>query len=69
MIRVDLFQGDWIPDPDAARHEDDVPGHCFRHAQPGSRLHLRYLRLSRVLPPATGRGPQSTRWDELRRRI
>ncbi|KAF8644589.1 hypothetical protein HU200_066393 [Digitaria exilis] len=46
--RAGSGRGDWIPGPATAGHEDDVPCHRLRHAEPRPRLHLRHLRLSRV---------------------
>uniref|UniRef100_K4A250 WAT1-related protein n=1 Tax=Setaria italica TaxID=4555 RepID=K4A250_SETIT len=53
--RAGSGRGDRIPGPAAAGHEDDVPGHRLRHAQPHPRLHLHHLRLPRFLRAGTYR--------------
>ncbi|TVU39142.1 hypothetical protein EJB05_12547, partial [Eragrostis curvula] len=42
---------DRVPGADAARHEDDIPGHRLRHAQPRPGLHLPRRRLPRGQDP------------------
>jgi hypothetical protein len=42
------MQGDCVPSSDATRHEEDIPSHRIRDAEPRSRTHLRRRWLPQV---------------------